>query len=88
MEDNVWFGTDQHDTFFPRSTQVVQVHDSKMGNEKDAECSKEIAEQAPFPDCSREEKIDNNGFEPVSSRDTDYRKEVSLSSHFLTFLKG
>lgn len=88
MEDNVWFGTDQHDTFFPHSTQVVQVHDSKMGNEKDAECSKEIAEQAPFPDCSREEKIDNNGFEPVSSRDTDYRKEVSLSSHFLTFLKG
>ena len=88
MEDNVWFGTDQHDTFFPRSTQVVQVHDSKMGNEKDAECSKEIAEQAPFPDCSREEKIDNNGFEPVSGRDTDYRKEVSLSSHFLTFLKG
>lgn len=88
MEDNVWFGTDQHDTFFPRSTQVVQVHDSKMGNEKDAECSKEIAEQVPFPDCSREEKIDNNGFEPVSSKDTDYRKEVSLSSHFLTFLKG
>lgn len=88
MEDNVWFGTDQHDTFFPRSTQVVQVHDSKMGNEKDAECSKEIAEQAPFPDCSREEKIDNNGFEPVSSRDTGDRKEVSLSSHFLTFLKG
>ena len=69
--------------FFPRSTQVVQVHDSKMGNEKDAECSKEIAEQVPF---SREEKIDNNGFEPVSSRDTDDRKEVSLSSHFLTFL--
>lgn len=86
MEDNVWFGTDQHDTFFPRSTQVVQVHDSKMGNEKDAECSKEIAEQVPFPDCSREEKIDNNGFEPVSCRDTDDRKEVSLSSHFLTFL--
>lgn len=86
MEDNVWFGTDQQDTFFPRSTQVVQVHDSKMGNEKDAECSKEIAEQVPFPDCSREEKIDNNGFEPVSSRDTDDRKEVSLSSHFLTFL--
>ena len=86
MEDNVWFGTDQHDTFFPRSTQVVQVHDSKMGNEKDAECSKEIAEQVPFPDCSREEKIDNNGFEPVSSRDTDDRKEVLLSSHFLTFL--
>ena len=74
--------------FFPRSTQVVQVHDSKMGNEKDAECSKEIAEQVPFPDCSREEKIDNNGFEPVSSRDTDDRKEVSLSSLFLTFLKG
>ena len=70
--------------FFPLSTLVVQVHDSKMGNEKDAECSKEIAEQ--FPDCSREEKIDNNGFEPVSSRDTDDRKEVSLSSHFLTFL--
>lgn len=88
MEDNVWFGTDQHDTFFPRSTQVVQVHDSKMGNEKDAECSKEIAEQVPFPDCSREEKIDNNGFEPVSSRDTDDRKEVSLRSLFLTFLKG
>ena len=86
MEDNVWFGTDQHDTFFPRSTQVVQVHDSKMGNEKDAECSKEIAEQVPFPDCSREEKIDNNGFEPVSSRDTDDRKEVSLSSYFLIFL--
>lgn len=52
------------------------MHDSKMGNEKDAECSKEIAEQVPFPDCSREEKIDNNGFEPVSSRDTDDRKEV------------